>query len=189
MSDKEKNTIIGILITIVIIFSFTVGYQTYPKWNTPDVVNDTIWKVDTVEHTIVDTFPWFVTKRDTVIYRDTVPADIDTSAIIKEYLSVRYYTRQWQDSSVIITVDDAVSENRLIDQSLRYEITRPQSIINVTENKYSYSRYLYAGLQTDMKTASVSLFYADKRALYGLGYDPFNKRINLTTGIKIGKFK
>ncbi len=189
MTAKDKNIIISILIGIVIIFSFIVGYNTFPKWNEVTPVHDTIWAVDTVEYRIVDTFPFFIVKRDTVVFRDTIPTIIDTSEIIKQYLAVRYYTREWRDSSVIITVDDAVSENRLIDQSLKYEITRPQSIVNVSQVNYSYSRYLYAGIRADYKGAGFGLFYADRRALYGLGYNPFNRNIELTAGLKIGKFK
>ncbi len=179
MSNKTQNTIIGVLITIVILFSFLIGYNTYPKWNTPITVNDTIFKVDTVEHTIVDTFPWFVVKRDTIIYRDTITREVDTAVILREYFATHYYSRTWQDSSVIITVDDAVSENKLIDQVLKYEITRPQSIVNVSQVNYSYSRYLYAGIRADYKGAGFGLFYADRRALYGLGYNPFNRNIEL----------
>jgi len=192
VSDKEKNTIIGILITIVIVFSFLFGYNTYPKWNTPDVVNDTIWRVDTVEHTIVDTFPWFVTKRDTIIYRDTIFKDIDTAKILEQFYAIHYYERQWRDTNLFVTINDAISENRLIDQTLKYEITRPQSIINVTENKYSYSRYLYFGgsiTLPDAKYSNVGVYGAFSRTFFGVSYIPYQKGVMLTGGYRFLKIK
>lgn len=189
MTDKQSNTIIAVLIVTVILFSFWIGYNTYPKWNEPVTVNDTVWTVDTVEHHIIDTFPYYIVKRDTIVFRDTVPADVDTAFILRNYFATHYYSRVWQDSSVVITIDDAISENRLIDQALKYEITRPQSIVNVVNNNYSYSRYLYAGVRADYKGAAISLYYADKRGLYGLGYNPFIKSIELTGGLRIAKFR
>ena len=192
MTSKDKNIIISILIGIVIVFSFIVGYNTFPKWNEVTPIHDTIWNIDTIEHHIVDTFPFFIVKRDTVVYRDTVPAEIDTSEIIKEYLSVRYYEREWRDTNIIVTINDAISENRLIDQSLKYEILRPQFITHSVVNSYSYSRYLYFGgsiTLPDAKYSNVGVYGAFSRAIFGVSYMPYQKGVMLTGGYRILKMK
>jgi hypothetical protein len=192
VTTKDKNIIISILLAIVILFAFILGYGSGKRNNIPVEVHDTIWTFDTVEHHIIDTFPFFIVKRDTIVFRDTIPADIDTSEIIKQYLAIHYYSREWRDSSVIITVDDAVSENRLIDQSLKYEITRPQSIVNVVNNNYSYSRYLYLGgsiTLPDAKYSNIGVYGAFSRTFFGVSYMPYQKGLMLTGGYRVLKLK
>lgn len=189
MTSKEKNTIISVLFALVLIFVFVIGYNSGKRQNAPVVVNDTIWNIDTIVHHVKDTFPWYVVKRDTVIFRDTVFKDVDTGAIVKDYLSIRYITQIWEDSLLFATNEIALTENNLLDSKFNYRIKRGSSVVYVTENKYSYSKYLYVGLQSDFKYGSISLFYGDRRALYGLGYNPFENRLSITGAVKIGQFK
>jgi hypothetical protein len=189
MKNKTKNWIIAVLIGVVLIGIFFWGYGTGKRNNLPIVVNDTIWRVDTVEHRIVDTFPWYIVKRDSVIYRDTVFKDVDTSEILKDYFAIHYHSRTWEDSLLLVKSEDAITENYILDHQFTYKIKRPQSIVNVVDNKISYSSYIYAGVTGSKNSLFVGGFYADRRLIFGLGYDPFNKAASASFGLKIASFK
>jgi hypothetical protein len=188
MTNKQLTAFLSVLIGLLLIFSFYIGYNSGKKNNEPISVHDTIWNIDTITHVVRDTFPWYIVKRDSIVYRDTVFKDVDTSEILKNYFAIKYLTQVWEDSLLLANQELAITENSILDSRFTYKIKRPQYTI-IEGNTYNYSRYLYLGLQSDLKYASVSLFWADRRMLVGAGYNPFEKRVSLTGAFKIGQFK
>ncbi len=184
MTNKEKNIIISILFGIVLIFAFQLGYRTYPKWNTPIVDCDTIWGVDTIM--IRDTFPYYVERLDTIIFRDTIRIT-DTIKVLKDYTAIHYYQTEWNDTNLFVSNNIAISENKILDQVFNYKI-KWEPVVNVN---YSYTKYLYLSgtINTIPKYSSVGLFYASQKGLIGLGYSPFSGSVSLTGGFKIAKIK
>jgi hypothetical protein len=193
MTSQTKNWIIGILILIVLTGVFFLGYSRYPIWKPcPTTTSDTIYKIDTIIHYIPDSIPFYITKIDSVIYHDTVFKDVDTAAILKDYYAWHYYTRNWDDTLLSVTLKDVISENKVIDHEFTYKIVRPQVVVNNVTNITNYLKYLYLGggiTLPDSKYSNFGVYGAFPRTLIGLGYIPFSPGVNITLGFKIAKFK
>lgn len=192
MTSQTKNWIIAVLILIILLGVWIWGYSTYPHFNPIVEVHDTIIKIDTIHHTIISEYPYYISKTDTIILRDTISAIVDTAAILQLYYAFHVYERSWNDSSLSVTVRDVVSENKYFDSDFSYQILRPKEIINSTNISYSYSKYLYIGGSVyipDAKYSNVGVFYASGKVIFGLGYILYQNGVNVTGAIKIGKFK
>jgi hypothetical protein len=192
---KLKSYIIAVtLFLCVLAGSFFFGYRLYPKLNPcPEIASDTILVHDTVTHHITDTVPFYIVKRDSVIQRIDVPAIVDTSAILADYFALHYFTRIWEDSLLLATSEDVVSENQFIDNVFTYQIKRPQSIINNSvDNSIYYSSYFNIGISlplTKMEYAEIEAFYAFRRGHVGFGYIPSLKSPSFKIGLNLFKFK
>ncbi len=180
------------IILCLLIGVFFGGYKYYPLRHPPPAPTiDTIMVYDTVTHLIRDTVPYYIVRRDSIVkWRETL-AKIDTAAILADYFAIHYFTRYWEDSLLFAQSDDAVSENKFVDNYFTYKIKRPQQIIS---NDYSvnYSKYLYGavGLSTmGTKYTDISVYFASKQLLLGAGYEPFAKNLRASVGFKIAKFK
>ena len=193
MTSKSNAWIVAVVILILTAAIFYSGYVMRGVWSpAPVPIHDTIYKVDTIEHHITSHYPYYIIKTDTVILRDTIPAIVDTAAILQLYYAFHTYTRAWEDSLLSVSLTDVVSENKVFDSDFNYRILRPQEIINNTTVNYSYSRYLYIGgsiTVPDANYSNVGVFYASGKALFGLGYIPLQKGVSVTGAIKIGSFK
>ena len=193
MTSKSNAWIVAVVVLILTAAIFYFGYAMRGVWNpAPVPIHDTIYKIDTIEHHIISEYPYYISETDTIIIRDTIPAIVDTAAILQLYYAFHVYERSWQDSSLKVTIRDVVSENKYFDSDFDYKILRAQEIINNTTINHSYSRYLYIGgsiTMPDAKYSSVGVFYASGKALFGLGYIPFEKGVSVSGAIKIGKFK
>jgi len=193
MTSKSNDWIVAVVILILTAAIFYFGYAMRGVWSpAPVPIHDTIYKVDTIEHHIISEYPYYISKTDTVILRDTIPAIVDTTAILRNYYAWHYYTRTWQDSLLSVSLTDVISENKVFDSDFSHQILRPQEIINNTTVNYSYSRYLYIGGSITVPDANYSnagVFYASGKTLFGLGYIPLQKGVSVTGAIKIGKFK
>jgi len=189
---STKNWIIAILILVVLTGVFWLGYSRYPVCHPVTVTHDTIIKVDTVEHRIIDSFPYYVIRTDSIVYRDTVFRDVDTAEILKDYYAIHYYNREWKDSLLTVSLEDAITENKPLSNTFKYQILRPQEIIINTTSVTNYTKYLYiAGTFSvpDAKYSSVGVFGALPATFVGLSYVPFKKGVNVSMGFKIAKIK
>ena len=193
-----KNWLISIAIIIVLAASFFGGWKAHQKFRPcPVIESDTVYVYDTVTHQIRDTVPWYVIRKDTVIVNHNIPADVDTAAILVDYYSIHYYTRDWydinqSDTLIHIRLEDAIMENMPIDNNFSYRYYKPTQVINNVVNNVSYSRYLYAGISAplnDYKFAAGSVYFASDRLLLGVGYVPYYKSLSLTGGVKLVRFK
>ena len=190
MTPKSNSWIVAVVVLILTAAIFYFGYVMRGVWNSSTVTQiDTIYRVDTIEHHIISKIPYYISKTDTVIKRDTVFKDIDTSAILVNYFAWHTYERVWNDSTVKITLRDVISENKVYDSDLDYKILRPQVLITEVKNEYNYSKYLYAGGSVSLKDAELGLFYASRRVLIGLQYNPFIQSPTVSIGLGIAKFK
>jgi hypothetical protein len=141
--------------------------------------------------------PWYIVKRDTVIVNNNIPAIVDTAAILADYYNFHYYSRDWydinqSDTLIHIRLEDIISQNMPLDNNFSYRYYKPTQIINNSVITVNYSSYLYAGLSVplnDYKFAAGSVYFASKRMLIGVGYIPYYKSFNITTGFKLARFK
>lgn len=188
-----KNILLGILIAVLLLLGGWAGYKIYPAYHPcPDISSDTIYVYDTILHYIPDTIPYYIVKRDTIIYRDTVFKDIDTAEILKDYYALHHYTRNWEDSLLTVTLKDVITENKPIDNVFTYKLLKPQTIVNNVINTYSYSRYVTIGMDIplkDIKYVNIELLYVTKRFYGGIGYNPNLNSLTAKGGITMFKMK
>lgn len=69
-----------------------------------------------------------------VTFTVQVPTKIDTAAILKDYFSKTFYPRVFQDSNLVATINDSVTQNRLIPGQLKYQWLKPIKTVETTTN-------------------------------------------------------
>lgn len=202
MKPFFKNLISDLLVLLILAGAFFGGYKYYAFRNPcAEVQTDTLYIYDTIRE-IQDTVPWYIVKKDSIKYRDKHWMDsviaanrVDTSAILADYYAMHYYTRQWydQDSTIKVTSEDAISENRFIDNVFRFQLLKPQTIINnVVNSPPVYSRYVTGGFDIPikgMKGVEVEATYTTSRYYLGASANPWEKYYGIRTGVTLWKFK
>lgn len=189
---KNAGTIILALI-VLIAFALTayIGYSTYPKLRPcPEASVDTVYVWDTVTYLIPDTIPYYIIKHDTIYYTDTIPADVDTAAILRQFYAEHTYTRTWQDSLLSVTLKDVISQNTPVSNVFTYKILRPQTVITNVTNNYSYGRYITLGADIplrDLKYVNLEALYITPRWYAGVGYNAGLKSPTIKVGAPILK--
>lgn len=203
MTSSTKNWIIVGMALIILAGTWFWGYTRYPVWHPlPEQKDSIVYVHDTITHVIVDSFPFYVIKKDSVMYRDPVwmdsviqAAKIDTqemATIFREYYAFHAYKRDWADSLVSITVMDTITQNRPEENYFTYKLLKPTSIIDNTKTEINYSKYMYLGGSVsipDSKYSSVGVYSAFPRTLFGVSYMPWQKGVMGTVGFKIIKIK
>ena len=194
---KTKSLINTILITLALILiisglSFWLGNRYY-RLSHPCVPGgpDTLYIYDTITYHIPDTFPYYIVKFDTIIYKDTIFKDVDTGAILKDYFAYHVMSREWRDSLMIINLRDTITRNNIISSDISYKILRPQTVINVYDYT-TYDKYFYGGIgiySTGIEYSSIDVLYSGPKFSVGLGYSPFVNSINMKAYIPIFKIK
>ena len=191
MIAKIKDYLIGISILIILLlFAFIGGCQRGKRIKIcPEIITNVVHVTDTVIYNIVDSFPYYISHTDTIIYTDTVIQPVDTAMILMDYFALHVYNRTWEDSLIKVDLRDTVTQNRFTGNDFKYRILRPQTITNITQdNSVHYSKYLYGGVDIPFYNAEyseVSLLIAFKKGYIGAGYAPFQKGFSLKTGIKL----
>lgn len=162
----------------------------------PEITTNTVILHDTIIHQVIDTFPFYIVKRDTIIYTDVIIQPVDTAAILQNYFALHVYDRKWygldsltKDSLLYVNIHDTITQNRSIGNKFQYKILRPQTITyNSIDNSVLYAKYLYAGLDIPFYNAEfseLSLLFAFKRGYIGAGYAPMARGFSLKTGVKL----
>jgi hypothetical protein len=173
------NKVIKYLILVVSVLllsgAFIGGCQWHKKYRScPEIVTHTVILHDTILHRIVDSFPYYIVRRDSIVYRDTVFKDVDTNAILEDYFALHYYSRTWEDSLLSAKSEDAISQNGFVDNKFTYRILRPQSITyNQIDNSVHYNKYLLLGLSVpiqDYKTAQLEAVFVLPKFYIGAGF-------------------
>ena len=189
-----KELLYGIIVVLVLfLFVFIKGCN-YGKTRVhcPEIRSDTILVHDTITHTIIDTFPYYIAVRDTIFFRDTIYGDIDTAQILKNYFAVNVYTRSWQDSLLDVTLQDYISENKPVRNVFTYKILRPQQvIINEVDNSITYNKYLYGGITLpvspfkNINYISLDVIYAFPKGYFGAMWQPEINTFSAKFGVKL----
>jgi hypothetical protein len=100
--------------------------------------------VQTIVNTIYDSTkviskPIYLREIKEKILRDTIrlkiPADVDTSAILREFFTSRYYLHEFRDSNITINIKDSVRYNAIVFRQVDYRWLRPfsSSTTNIIE--------------------------------------------------------
>ena len=154
MKKTGSYILIG-LVLLALAGVFYAGYTVYPKVKPcPQILHDTVYVKDTTVHYIRDTIPYYIVRLDTIIHYDTIPMDVDTAEILRDYFAMKSFTRTWTDSLLTVTLKDVVSRNSFVDNTFSYTILRPQQVINNIIN-ISPPRYLIVGAGMPLKVFSI----------------------------------
>jgi hypothetical protein len=196
----QKVIIAFVVFIILLLSAYITGCQRGKKITETNIVTHTVMLHDTTIHTVVDSFPFYIVKKDSIVYTDTIFKNVDTAKILSSYFAKHYYTRTWSDSLLEATSKDVISENKFIDNKFTYKIIRPQEIINTTlDNSVHYARYLYFGASLPVYPPKINTVNINYIALNGLfcypkgyfelQYQPYTKTFSIGSGIRLFKFK
>lgn len=187
---KNAAILLGGLAIFVMFACFISGccyHKNHSKC--PEIITNTVIIHDTLIHEIVDTFPYYISHTDTVIYTDIIIQPVDTAEILRDYFALHIYNRHWEDSLLSVNLRDTITENHFLGNQFQYQILRPQTIINTTQdNSIHYAKYVYAGFDLpfkNMEYASVDVLYVFSRGYLGFGYIPLQKCISFEIGLRL----
>ena len=138
----------------------------------PEVIVTIETKWDTVNVTQTEYVPKWRTK--VVTEHDTIPLNIDTMSILKDYYSKYHYTDTLNlDTLGYLVLNDTITKNSILSRSFNTKIQIPTTTI--TKEIYLNKRELYWGLGIQGRTDQLNylggeLMYRTKnKQVYGLG--------------------
>lgn len=144
----------------------------------PTTVTETVTKWDTLKIDSLVYVPRWRTKVTTVY--DTIPTDIDTLSILKDYYAKYFYTDTLSlDSLGSIVINDTISRNSIIFREIQPNVLIPTTTI--TNTIYLNKREFYGGIsiggmvnpvqdESPINHVSGELLYKNKkRQIYGFG--------------------
>lgn len=112
------------------------------------------------------------------ITNNTVPADIDTGAILKAFFRELTYLDSLENDTVKIVLKEVIAQNSVISREISWRMKLPLS--TTINNHYRKSGGIYAGAQafvSDKSSISGNLGYMTKNDMFIFGsYDPWQKR-------------
>lgn len=172
MKDFFKNIQTLLIVALVIIILFMRDCRGGNDPIEPKVITKVEVKWDTLKIDSLVYVPKWKTKIK--IIHDTIPSDVDTLSILKDYYTKYFYTDTLNlDSLGSIIINDTISKNSILSRKIQPNVLIPTTtIINtvyINENEF----YLGVGLQG--KTNQLNylggemLWRSKKRNVYGFG--------------------
>jgi flagellar biogenesis protein FliO len=168
----QKNSLIiilGIIIFILLLFRICTNGST-DSTTTSDTIKiikyrDTIVYKESIKYIpVIDTF----------IIVDSIPADIDSFAIVQDYFNKYVYKDTREDSSCSISIIDSVSQNKIFSRTLDIEckakIKTETNIVTNTIIKKNKFR-LGIGFSTDFNTFTPGIIGVVKNHTIIVGYN------------------
>jgi len=138
----------------------------------PTIITETITKWDTLKIDSLVYVPKWRTKIKTV--HDTIPANIDTLSILKDYYAQYFYTDTLSlDSLGSIVINDTISKNSILFRKIQPNIFIP--ITTVTNTVYINKNEFYGGFGLQGRTDQLNylggelLWKNKKKQAYGFG--------------------
>lgn len=186
--DDLKLIIGGIVILLLFGTGFCTGYKVKkcPTITTvTEIVHDTI--INTIPNNI---YHYVQVRKDSIIYNDRIEyRDVDTAQILKNYFATYTYDRYFHDLNLNVYLTDSISQNKSIGHSFKYEIIRPQTIVNNELIVKNYRRSLYVGSGLNSKQdISIKGLYAGQKLAVGASYYPATKIKEVSAYINLFNF-
>jgi hypothetical protein len=186
---KNAALLLGGLAVFVMMTCFVSGCNYHKhRHPCPEITTHTVIIHDTLIYNIVDSFPYYISHTDTIVYPDTIIQPVDTAEILRDYFALHVYDRHWEDSLLAVDLRDTVTQNRFLHNDFSYKILRPQQIINYyQDNSVHYSKYIYGGVSIpfNIEYASIDILSTFKRGYFGIGYAPLQKGVSLKGGLRL----
>ena len=180
MKNRAKHIAIGLIIGLL------AGLFIFDMWLCTDEVievryDSIIYEFDTIPIPVpykVTSYVHTVT-HDTIYVHDSImlTPSIDTALILSDWIKTRLYKDTISNEDLNIYLNEEVTQNRITNREVSYQILRPQLIQN---NPALYlGGYIYNG------GVSINASYFRKNWYASAGYDPFNKAVFIGGGYKI----
>jgi len=160
---------------LIIILAVVLLYQSQCSKKDPvepEVIVTIETKWDTVNVTQTEYVPKWRTK--VVTEHDTIPQDIDTMSILKDYYAKYHYTDTLTlDTLGFLVLNDTISKNSVLSRSFTSDISIPTTTI--TKEIYLNKREFYWGLGVNGGTSQLDyvggefMFKNKQRNMYGIG--------------------
>ena len=138
----------------------------------PITTTETIIKWDTLKIDSLVYIPRWRTKVTTI--HDTIPADVDTLSILKDYYSQYFYTDTLSlDSLGSIVINDTISKNTILFREIQPNVLIPTT--TVTNTVFINKNEFYGGFGLQGRTDQLNylggelLWRNKKRNAYGFG--------------------
>lgn len=120
----------------------------------------------------------------------SVPVEIDSGAVVRDYFSKRFYQDSTGNDSVKVYFTATTYKNELKDLRLRYRILTPTMVIRETKAVAYRSLSVGVDVASDGKATSVypGVCLDLKKSMIRAGYDPFNKSVKLGVYWKVWRW-
>ena len=169
---KYLNSLQTVLILILALIILLQSQCSRKDPVEPEVIVTIETKWDTVEVEKVSYIPKWRTK--VVTEYDTIPRDVDTVAILKDYYARYFYTDTLTlDTLGYVVLNDTITKNSILNRSFISTIKIPTTII--TKEIYLNKREFYWGLGVHGRPDQLNyvggefMYKAKNKQVYGLG--------------------
>ncbi len=139
---------------------------------TPITITNTVIKYDTIIDEKISYIPKWRTRWKTKT--DTIPSDIDTISILKDYYAKYFYTDTlYIDTLGYAVINDTITRNAILSRDIKTNLLIPNTTI--TNTVYINPREFYWGVGLAGRTSQINylggelLFRSKKYQIYGLG--------------------
>jgi hypothetical protein len=181
--------IIAILFGLLELSKCSGCKKIFSKHSSTSIKSDTVTKLIYVDR-------WDSIKGKTITLHDysqiIVAGPIDTIAVIQNFYRENNYIDTLKDSSLIAVLNIKVAQNKVVDHSLNYKITKPQiertitNTITTTDTvKVPYAKGFFllgvrAGLSKTLNATfgPEAIFVNKHNMAYGVSYDLLGKTVN-----------
>jgi len=168
-----KTLLIVVLVAIILLMRACSGKEGKGiAKNEPITITQTVTKWDTVTIDSLVYIPKWKTKIETI--HDTVPANIDTLDILKDYYTKYFYTDTLDlDSLGSIVINDTISRNSILFREIQPNIFIPTT--TVTNTVFINNREFYVGFGLKGRTDQINylggelLYRTKNKQVYGAG--------------------
>ena len=188
-----KTLLIVVLIVIILIMRACSGGRNNNVVTDPTIITETITKWDTLKIDSLVYIPKWRTKIETI--HDTIPTDIDTLSILKDYYAKYFYTDTLSlDSLGNIVINDTISRNSILFREIQPNVLIPTT--TVTNTVYINNREFYGGIGMKGRTNQLNylggelLYKTKSKQVYGVGVgvnQDFQPVLGFSMYWKIGK--
>jgi hypothetical protein len=167
-----KTLLIVVLVAIILLMRACSGGKNGTDIAEPTIITETVTKWDTLKIDSLVYVPKWRTKITTI--HDTIPADIDTLGILKDYYAKYFYTDTLSlDSLGNIVINDTISRNSILFREIQPNVLIPTT--TVTNTVYINNREFYVGVGLKGRTDQINylggelLYKTKNKQVYGVG--------------------
>lgn len=167
-----KTLLIVVLVAIILLMRACSGGNNGYEITEPTIITETVTKWDTLKIDSLVYVPKWRTKITTI--HDTIPADIDTLGILKDYYAKYFYTDTLSlDSLGNIVINDTISRNSILFREIQPNVLIPTT--TVTNTVYINKNEFYGGFGLQGRTDQLNylggelLWKNKKKQAYGFG--------------------
>jgi hypothetical protein len=194
-----QSLLIVVLVIIILIMRSCDGGGSTPTVKEPTTITKVEVRYDTIENVVIKYVPKW--KEKIVTITDTIPLEIDTLAILKDYYAKYVYTDTLKlDTIGYAVINDTITRNTIFSRDVTTQLVIPT--ITQINTKYIYKREFFGGVslggllnsvpnESPIQYISGELMYVNrKRNVYGLGLgidNNFNPIISGRIYWKFGK--